>query len=260
MTRKTWIVLAIIFLIPVVIIAVTVSKYNKRNPVVAEYADRVNVISYNGLTLHAVPGEDGYSFRYGEYLGKVSDSFYGASLYRVRDDATGKYYALADGDRNVLYTESGRLADGVYDFITPVTRIIIGNYRYVFDDSDTVTMFASLEYNERTAYEFIPSDCVDDAGNRTYEEYLIRVCYGGSAICTGNIGRLIYMTDSKKWIYLSPAAVKEVEEAEIAVKDPVYNGVSIENISSIRTLRTLFGKDAPSSTGEDTGASETKQP
>ena len=260
MTKKTWIVLGIIFLIPLVIIAVTVSKYNKRNPVVAEYAERVDIISYNGMTLHAVPGEDGYSFRYGEYLGKVSDPLYGASLYRVRDDATGKYYALADGDRNVLYTESGKLIDGVYDFITPVTRIIIGNYRYVADDSDTVTMFTSLDYNERTPYEFIPSECVDDKGNRTYEEYLIRVCYGGSAICTGNIGRLIYLTDTKKWIYLSPDVIKEAEETENTAKNPVYNGVSVENIASIRTLRTMFGKDAAVSTGTVTGAAETKIP
>lgn len=228
MTKRALIVIAVLLLLPIVVILIASVVNAVKNPVVAEYGGRIDVIEYNGMTLHAVPGEDEYKFRFGEYLGKVSDRRYGASFYRVKDDATGGYYAISDGNKHILYTSTGALLDGVYDFVTPVTRVIVDDYAVVVEKTTEVALFSGLEYNERTEFDFKPSDHVTEDEEKLYVMYDLNVCYGGSAISTGNIGKLCYLTDEMTWVYLSNDVIKEANE-NIAADGIVYHGVVVKD-------------------------------
>ncbi|MCQ2353694.1 MAG: hypothetical protein MJ102_01170 [Clostridia bacterium] len=257
MTKRALIVIAVLILLPLVVILIGLAVNAAKNPVVAEYGGRIDVIEYKGMTLHAIPGEDEYSFRFGEYLGKVGNSRYGASFYRVRDDSTGRYFAISDGEKNILYTETGKLIDGVYDFVTPVTRVIVDNYSAVVEDSIKVAAFADIEHNEKKEYELKPAAHVLKNGTSACEFYDLRVCYGGSAISTEKFGQLCYLKDEKMWVYLSEETIKNAKENKSST-GIVYQGTEVSDPVTSSLFSELLRAGIPDETKEESAADSTE--
>ena len=219
MTKKALIVIAIAILLPIALTLWAVNDYYKKNNVVAEYGGSVEVIEYDGKTLYMVKSEEGYNFRFGDYLGKVGDSMTGASLYRVKDDKTSKYYAIAQGAKRILYTESGSLIDGVKSESSVVTRIVFDNFAIEEKDADDIALILSPIGNK------VSVDMSNYADG--YKYYDLYVSYDSSAIVTDHIGRLIQLTEKEKWIFISPDALDSAEEEY---------GKDIENTVYIATL------------------------
>lgn len=202
MSKKALIIIVAIILLPIVVTLCFYISYCGDNPVVASYDGDVTRIAYKDKILIAVEGEEDYRFRYGEYLGKVGDRNFGPSLYRVLDDESGCYYAVADRDRNLLYTESGRLEDGVKTGNSTVTRVVFDNYSVVIEGFDAQTVSNGITGTEAEAIELKPSVYRDEDGKNQYRTYDIWVSYDGSAILTENTGKLFYLTEEKTWVFV----------------------------------------------------------
>ncbi|MBQ6613693.1 MAG: hypothetical protein IIX18_00055 [Clostridia bacterium] len=203
MTKRALIVIAILILIPIIVVADAISKFKDKNVVVAEYGGNIDVIEYDSLTLRRVPGDDEYNFRFGEYLGKVGDPLTGASLYRVADDKTEKYYAIADGTKRILYTRSGKLADGVRKDNSEITRIVFDNYFIEETDKEKIALLAALGGKK------VSLDMSEYKNFRYYDLYL---SFDGSAILTEYYGRLFYLTDRELWLFVTPEDRETAEE------------------------------------------------
>lgn len=236
MTKKALIIIAIAILIPIVITLAVVNKYNIDNRVVAEYDGSIEVIVYDGLTLRMVKGDTDYNFRFGEYLGKVGNSMTGASLYRVKDDATGKYYAIADGARRILFTETGELVDGIREENSTVTRVIFDDYLIEEKAPENITLLMAPKGNKVSVDM---SNYVD--GYKYYDLYL---SFDSSAIVTEYFGRLIKLTEKDKWIYISPED-REYAEDEYGddIESTVYIATLIEKGELDILLDSFFEKN-----------------
>lgn len=228
MTKRAFIVIVILILIPIITVMVGISKFNDRNIVVAEFGGNLDIIEYDSLTLHRVPGDEEYNFRFGEYLGKVGDKLTGASLYRVADDKTEKYYAIADGTKRILYTRSGKLADGVRGDNSTVTRVVFDNYFIEVTDADEVSLLSgmggkkvSLDMSEYDAYRF-------------YDLYL---SFDGSAILTEYYGRLFFLTERELWLFVTP---EESDAAEEKYGEEIEETVYIAQLISDENLIALL--------------------
>lgn len=203
MTKRALIVIAILILIPIIVVAVGISKFKENNTVVAEYGGSIDIIEYDGMTLRRVSGEDEYNFRFGKYLGKVGDRLTGASLYRVAEDRTEKYYAIADGTKKILYTKSGKLVDGIRNDYSGITRIVFDNYFIEETDSEAIALLSDLS-GKRVSLDMSEYD-----GFKYYDLYL---SFDGSAILTEYYGRLFYLTERELWLFVTPEDRLAAEE------------------------------------------------
>lgn len=228
MTKRALIVIAILFLIPVIVIAVGISKFKERNIVVAEYAGSIDAIEYDSLTLRRVSGDIEYNFRFGEYLGKIGDPLTGASLYRVADDETGKYFAIADGTKRILYTRSGKLADGIRRDDSEITRIIFDDYYIEETDSENIAILGNIS-GKRVSLDMSEYD--------SYKYYDLYLSFDGSAIVTEYYGRLFYLTKRELWLFVTP---DERAMAEENYGDEIAETVYIAELISDEALEELL--------------------
>lgn len=202
MSKRALIIIGAIMLLPIIVTLCFYISYCGDNPVVASYDGDVTRISYGDKTLIAVEGEENYRFRYGEYLGKIGDRNFGPSLYRVLDDESGCYYAVADRDKNLLYTESGKLEDGMKTDNSTVTRLVFDNYSVNIEGVDAQTVSDAFIGAGAEEIEMKPSAYRDENQNKQYRVYDIWVSYNGSAVLTENAGKLFYLTEEKSWIFV----------------------------------------------------------
>ncbi len=232
MTKKALIVIAIIILIPIITVLVAFGNFKDENRVVAQYGENINIIEYDGLTLLRVEGDFEYIFRFGEYLGKVGDEFTGAPLYRVADDESGHYYAIAEGSRRVLYTETGRLIDGERAENSAVTRVIFDRYLVEETDAEDIALITGLS-GKRVS--------VDMSSYKQFKYYDLYLSFDGSAIVTEYFGRLIYLTEREDWIFIAPAD-REAAEDEYGdeIAETVYTATLIGDGAAELLLDSYF--------------------
>ncbi len=228
MTKRALFVIAILILIPIIVVAVGISKFKEKNVVVAEYAGSIDAIEYDSVTLRRVPGDEEYNFKFGEYLGKVGDPLTGASLYRVADDKTEKYYAIADGTKRILYTRSGKLTDGVRKDNSEITRIVFDNYLIEETDSEALALLCGISGKK------VSLDMSEYEGFKYYDLYL---SFDGSAILTEYYGRLFYLTSRELWLFVTP---EDRETAEEEYGDEVEETVYIAQLISDEELTELL--------------------
>lgn len=232
MTKRALIVIAILILIPIIIVAVELSKFKSRNTVVAEYGGSIDVIKYDGLTLHRVDGEEDYNFLFGDYLGKVGDALTGAALYLVKDDMSGGYYAIADGNNRILYTESGKLIDGVRGEKSRVTRVVFNDHLVTETDADRIETLTSMAGKKVS---------VDMSEYPRFESYDLYLAFDGSAIVTEHLGRLILLAERDRWIFVSAAELDAAEETYGSeMKKAVYTAELITDTELERLLTAYF--------------------
>ena len=203
MTKRALIVIAVILLIPILFVGYELLGFRSGNKVVAEYGGNVDIIEYDGKTLHRVDGVE-YNFRLGEYLGKVGDSLTGAPLYLVADDDTGDYYAIADGKEKILFTESGNLTDGIRTPFSRVTRIVFDNYLVCEENVHNIDTLIGAS-GRRVSVDL--SDYKD--GYKYYDVYL---SFDGSAILTEYYGRFIYLAEKEVWLFVTSEDVAAATE------------------------------------------------
>ena len=214
MTKRALIVIAILILIPIIVVAVGISKFKENNVVVADYSGSVDAIEYDSVTLRRVPGEDEYNFKFGEYLGKVGDSLTGAALYRVADDDTGKYFAIADGTKRILYTRSGKLVDGSRKDNSEITRIVFDNYLIEETDAENIALLGNMNGKK------VSLDMSEYAAFKYYDLYL---SFDGSAILTEHYGRIFYLMERDLWLFVTSEELDAtLEEYGDEIEDSVY--------------------------------------
>ncbi len=235
MTKRAWIVIAIIILIPVIAVFVVAGNFKSDNKVVAHYVGNVDTIEYDGLTLRRVEGEFEYKFKLGEYLGKVGDAFTGTPFYRVADDESDSYYAVAEGGKRILYTEIGELTDGKRTALSEVTRIIFDNFLVEEKDAEDIALITGLS-GKRVS--------VDISTYKKYAYYDLCLSFDGSAIVTEYFGRLICFPELECWVYVSPEEREKAEEKYgEKIKDAAYTAVLIESRELDSLLDSYFKTD-----------------
>ncbi len=243
MSKKTLIIIAILILLPIIVTLCSYLNYRNNNPVVASYDGNVTRINYDGKTLIAVEGEENYRFRYGKYLGKIGDSNFGPSLYRVLDDETEEYYAVADRDKNILYTESGKLEDGIKTDENFVTRLVFDDYSVVIEGISAKTVSEAFSGESSTSFKMKPSSYRDENGKYQYRVYDIWVSFGGSAILTANTGKLYYLTEEKIWVFAPMDAYEEaVEEYGENDKKLVFDAYRVDDAAARLILSEYIPK------------------
>lgn len=228
MTKRALFVIVILLLIPIIVVAVGISKFKEKNVVVAEYAGSIDAIEYDSVTLRRVPGDEEYNFRFGKYLGKVGDPLTGASLYRVADDKTEKYFAIADGTKRILYTRSGKLVDGACNDNSVITRIVFDNYLIEETDEEKIALLSDISGKKVS---------LDMSEYKSFKYYDMYLSFDGSAILTKYYGRLFYLTDRELWLFVSP---EERETAEEKYGDEIEEIVYIAQLISDETLTDLL--------------------
>ena len=238
MTRRALVVIALLMILPLIVANYAFGKFKDMNRVVAEYYGSVEVIEYEGIRLRRVEGSEEYYFRLGEYLGKVGDSLTGAPLYRVRDDDTGSYYAIADGKNTILYTAPGKLVDGVKTQYSIATLLIFDNFLIVEDEPEIIGKIIELTGKKVS---------VDMSNYPAFGYYDIRLAFDYSAIVTERFGRLIYLTERESWIFVSPEDLALAEEEYGGeIEETVYRATLISDESLIKLLDSYFDKNTES--------------
>lgn len=203
MTKRALIVIAVIILIPILVVCFSLLRFSSGNRVVAEYGESVDIIEYDGKTLHRVKDVE-YSFRFGDYLGKVGGSLTGAPFYLVADDESGKYYAIAEGREKVLYTESGKLTDGVRTPFSRVTRLVLDDYLVCEENVHNINSLIGISGRK------VSVDLSDYKNG--YRYYDVSLSFDGSAILTEYYGRFIYLIKKEVWLFVSKENVEAAGE------------------------------------------------
>jgi len=232
MTKRALIIIAILILIPIIVVVYGISKFKERNIVVAEYGGSIDIIEYDGMTLHKVHGEEDYNFRFGKFLGKVGNRLTGASLYLVAEDETGKYYAIADGTKRILYTESGELVDGSHTDNSQITRLVFDDYLVEEKDPENISKLIGAERKTVS---------VDMSEYSVFKYYDIYLSFDGSAVLTECAGRLIYLTELEKWLFLSPEAISAAEEEYgEKIEDSMFVAELVSDNDAVSLLESYF--------------------
>lgn len=260
MTKRAFIIICLLMIVPLLLTGYLVYRHLEENPVVAKFGGNTGVIFYRGKELHAVPGDDVYLFRFGEYLGKVEDKVTGASLYRVRDDTTDGYFAISDGKKSVLYTMTGTIYDGFptddKGNANTVTRVIINDFTFYSDSDVMIADFIDFEEAGSTV-EFRPSEFVekgeDDEKITNYRVFSIRYCYDGSAVSRKTDGFLYYFTETKSWIYVTAEKYAEaVAEYGESSDKLVLSGTAVADSARSVNLRAALVSSNAEKTEENT--------
>ena len=235
MTRRALIVIAVIVLLPMLFVGYKLMGFNEENRVVAEYGNNVDIIEYDGKILYKVSGVE-YNFRFGEYLGKVGDSLTGAPLYLVADDASGKYYAIAEGKEKILYTESGELVDGVRTPFSRVTRFVLDDYLVEEENLHSINMLTGIQ-GRRVSVD------LSDYKNK-YKYYDVYLSFDESAILTEYYGRFVYLTEKELWLFVTSEDVATAEEKYGGdLSETVYVADMLTDEEAIELLNSYFSAD-----------------
>ncbi len=234
MTKRALVLIALLMILPIIVALYAFRQFKGENLVVAEYVGGVDIIEYDGMMLRRVEGAEEYRFRFGEYLGKVDDMLTGAPLYRVRDDSTGEYFAIAEGNKKILYTSSGKLVDGVKDEDSIATLLVFDDFLVVENYADVIAEITGLS-GKRVS--------VDMSKYPAFKYYDLYLAYDGSAIVTEYFGRLIYLTERESWIFISPddLALAEEEYGD-EIGETVYLAVLISDDEICDILDSYFDK------------------
>lgn len=236
MTKRAWIVIAILVLVPIIVLLSVASRFSRDNRVVAEYGGDVDIIEYEGMTLHRVYGDFDYKFKFGEYLGKVGDKLTGAPLYRVADDPTESYFAIAEGGKKVLYTATGELVDGVRSNFSRVTRVIFDDYLVEETSPENVALIVGAEGKR------VSVDMSEYPSSFVY--YDLCLSFDSSAIVTEYFGRLIRLTEKDIWLYVSAEALAEAEaEYGTEITGTVYIADMISDEALLDLLNSYFNRN-----------------
>ena len=228
MTKRALIVIGILMLIPIIVIMVAAARFKNSNRVVAEYGGNIDIIEYDGMTLRRVNSEFENKFRFGEFLGKVGNSLTGAPFYRVADDDTGSYYAIAEGGKKILYTKTGKLVDGVRNENSVVTKLIFDDFYIVEEDPENISAIVNLS-GKRVS--------VDMSKYKSFDYYNLYLAFDYSAIVTEYFGRLYYLADREDWIYVTPEALEAAEEE---YGDEISESVYLADLISDKELEKLL--------------------
>ncbi|MBQ3228467.1 MAG: hypothetical protein IJB43_07780 [Clostridia bacterium] len=204
MTKRALALIALLMILPVAVAIYAIDKYKDLNPVVAQYCGGVDTIEYDGVKLHRVEGAEEYRFRFGEYLGRVGDALTGAPLYRVLNDETGAYYAIAEGKSRILYTVSGKLVDGIKGEDSTPTLLVFDDFLIVEEYVDIIEKIIGVS-GKRVS--------VDMSNFTEFRYYDLYLAFDSSAIVTEYFGRLIYLTERESWILISR------EDLELAAEE-----------------------------------------
>ncbi len=235
MTKRALIVIAVIVLLPTVLVGVKLLGFGPVNPVVAEYGGSVDVIEYDGKTLRRVKDVE-YNFRFGEYLGKVGNSLTGAPLYLVADDDTGDYYAIAEGKKKILYTESGNLTDGVRTPFSRVTRLVLDDYLVSEENVHNINTLIGI-HGKRVSVDL--SDY-----KKAYRYYDVSLSFDGSAILTEYYGRFLYLTEKEIWLFVTAEDVAAArEEYGDDISETVYLADMLSDEEAKILLDSYFTED-----------------
>lgn len=227
MTKRALAVIAILMILPIVVALYAVEKYKEQNQVVAEYCGGVDVIEYDDVTLHRVEGAEEYRFRLGEYLGRVGNAVTGAPLYRVLDDETGSYFAITEGKSRILYTESGKLVDGIKGEDSIATLLVFDEFLVVEEYADIIAKITGIS-GKRVS--------VDMSKFPEFKYYDLYLAFDSSAIVTEYFGRLIYLTERESWILISREDLElAAEEYGDEIDETVYFAtlISDEEVSDL---------------------------
>ncbi len=232
MTKRALVLIALLMILPIAVAFYAVGKYKDMNPVVAEYCGDVDIIEYDGVILRRVEGSEDYRFRFGEYLGRVGDPLTGAPLYRVLDDDTGSYFAIAEGKSGILYTRSGKLVDGIKGEDSIATLL-------VFDDFLVVEKYVDIiEKITGTSGKRVSVDMSKFPEFKYYDLYL---AFDSSAIVTEYFGRLIYLTERESWILISPEDLElAAEEYGDEIDETVYFATLISDEEVLSLINSYF--------------------
>lgn len=236
MTKRALVVIALLMILPLLVALYAVRQFKDRNRVVAEYCGGIDIIEYDDEKLLRVEGAEDYRFRLGEYLGKVGDALTGAPLYRVLDDDTGSYYAIAEGKSRILYTSSGKLVDGFKHPGSTATRLVFDDFLIVEEDTDDIEMMVGISGK---------SVSVDMSKYPEFKYYDIYLAYDGSAIVTEYFGRLIYLAERESWIFISPDDLESaIEEYGDEIDETVYRAVLITEKETADLIDSYFNKNS----------------
>lgn len=244
MSKRALVVIAIIIALPLLVTLFAYCSYCADNPVVATYGGDVRIIIYEEEQYHAVDGEGEYMFRFGEYLGRINDRTFGASLYRVMDDESGEYLAIADGQKRILYTRSGELEDGVRSDESELTRVVLDNFAIIEENTENIALLSVLDKAvERVSIDM--SAYVGEDGEKLYEYYDVYFSFDGSAIVTEHNGRILHMTEKNKWYYVTNQALEEALSLYgESVTETTYSASPISDVSTIKLLMSYASGDA----------------
>jgi hypothetical protein len=236
MTKRALTVIALLMILPIAVAFYAVGKFKDQNRVVAEYMGGVDIIEYDGTMLRRVEGTEDYRFRFGEYLGKVGDPLTGAPLYRVLDDETGSYFAIAEGNKKILYSATGKLVDGVKDENSIATLLVFDDFLVVEKHVDIIAKVARIT-GKRVS--------VDMSKYPDFKYYDLYLAFDGSAIVTEYFGRLIYLIDRESWIFIMPDDLDVAEEDYgDEIGETVYSAVLISDEEMSDLLDSYFDKDS----------------
>jgi len=232
MTKRALVVIALLMILPLIVALYAVRQFKDRNRVVAEYCGGIDIIEYDGVKLRRVEGAEDCLFRLGEYLGKVGDAFTGAPLYRVLDDDTGSYYAIAEGKSRALYTVSGKLVDGIRDEDSTVTMLVFDDFLIVETDAENIEIMIGVSGK---------SVSVDMSKYPEFKYYDLYLAFDSSAIVTEHFGRLIYLTERESWIFISPDDLESaVEEYGDEIGETVYRATLISEKETADLIDSYF--------------------
>ena len=236
MTRRALVLIALLMILPVIVALYALRQWRGENRVVAEYVGSVDIIKYDEKILRRVEGAGDYRFLFGEYLGKVGDPLTGAPLYRVLDDDTGEYYAIAEGNKKILYTSTGKLVDGIKGEDSFATLLIFDDFLIVENYVDVIEKLTGIS-GKRVS--------VDMSNYLNFRYYDLYLAYDGSAIVTEYFGRMIYISDRESWVYVSPEdLILAEEEYGDEIDETVYLALLISDDEITALLDSYFDKKA----------------
>ncbi|MCQ2427575.1 MAG: hypothetical protein MJ137_04125 [Clostridia bacterium] len=252
MTKRALAVIALLFVIPVIAGLVFFVKWKNRNPVVAKYVESVNVIEYRGETYRLVEGSEDFCFELGAYVGKVGERLTGAPLYLVKNDETGEYLAVSGNDGIVLFTVTGKLADGAEKENSRITAVSFNNFAQKCTDKAMLSQLSDIMSSE-VNYTFVPdewkvknekavTDISEGFSVTGIKKWRVDICFDGSAVASKRAGYILKIEKKNIWLFVSEAAVNRCGEAlengEITSRE--YGAVKHESISDIRLFRSIF--------------------
>jgi len=205
MTKRAWIVIAIIICVPVLVTLHFFIRWRRDNPVVADWKGDTSVVAYRDLELHEVIGSSAYRFRTGKFIGKIADRLTGPSLFRIEGDAGLELYAVADSSGRRIYTAGAPIPDGAFSG-EKVTGVFAPSGSYS-DDEVLCDDLAMILADRSAPYRFDPDDLAK------VHQYEIYVCWDGSCVSANCPGVIAGPTERGRW-YFIPAAEEVPEETE----------------------------------------------
>ena len=237
MTKRAWIIIGIIVLVPVLITGIVLLKWKINTPVVASYGDSVDELHYGQKTLYAVPDPDSYMAELGSYLGKVGSAWTGAPFYTVKYDKTGEIWALVTEKGTVLYTESGELPAAAYGG-NRVTAVYFDSFTHRTVENTQRALLAAIPGTSGTAALWQPSEKEASA------TYRMHFCYGDSAVSTVSPGTLLWFKDSGLWYFLPDAeeqsVLTQIADGDIDEDKAIYRVIPLTDRSTLKLLKALL--------------------